>query len=125
MANQRRGGIIQIQVNGTVIEVAGAWSYNLGLPTREALLGHDTAAGGNYKEMPKTAFMEGDIRDSDELDVAALRTITGATITLKVANGKSIVLRKAYAAGDWDQGTEEGTIAARFEGASPAEEIKP
>lgn len=122
MGNQRRGGIIQIQTDGTVIEVAGAWSYNLGGTTTEALVGPDGYHG--FKEMPKAAFLEGDIRDSDDLDVAKLKSLRNVTVTLKVANGKTVVFRKSNAAGDWDQGTEEGTIAARFEG-PPAEEIKP
>src|ERR1700755_3360946 len=122
MANQRRGGIIQIQTNRTIIEVAGDFTYNLGGVVREALMGPDGKVHG-FKETTKQASLEGDIRDSDELDVAQLKGLRAATITLKVANGKTIMFPQAFAAGDWDQGTAEGTIAARFEG-PPAEEIK-
>lgn len=118
---QRRGGIIQVQFNGEIVDAKGSWSYDLGKPKREAILGADRLHG--YKETPTVAYIEGEITDRGTLDLAALSSITDATVTLTLANGKTIVLRDAYAAGDWKGQTEEGNISARFEGAD-AEEIQ-
>lgn len=115
MAQQRRGGIIQVQINGEVIEVVGSWSHDLGGPVREAQVGSDGVVHG-FKETTAVGFIEGEIRDSRTLNVAALRRITGATVTMDLPNGKTFVLRDAFAAGPWQGSTEEGVLAARFEG---------
>jgi hypothetical protein len=118
--SQRRAGIIQVQIDGEVLDAKGSWSYNLGRPVREAIVGADVVHG--YKETPQVAFIEGEITDRGTLDVAALSQITDATVTLSLANGKVVVLRNAWAAGEWTGNTEEANIPARFE-ASGAEEV--
>lgn len=117
---QRRGGIIAVQVDGSVIEAKGSWSYNLGRPERESIIGADGLHG--YKEVPRPAFIEGEITDRSDLDVAQLSQVNGVTVTLTLANGKVVILRDAFAAGEWSGSTEEGAITARFEGAD-AEEV--
>jgi hypothetical protein len=121
MATQRRGGIIQLQVNGELQDAKGAFTYNLGRPKREAIVGADSTHG--YKETPQVAFIEGEVTDRGTLDLAALVTISGATVTLELANGKVIVLRDAWYAGEGTGNTEEGNVAVRFEG-KDAEEIR-
>jgi len=118
--SQRRGGLIQVQVNGEVFDAKGSWTYNLGRPMREAIIGSDVVHG--FKESPQTAFIEGEITDRGTLDLATLVTLQEATVTLSLANGKVIVLRDAWFAGDGTGNTDEGNVAARFEG-SGAEEI--
>lgn len=117
--SQRKGGIIQVQVNGVMYEAKGDWSYNLGRPMREAIVGADAVHG--FKETPQVGFIEGAVTDSGGLDLNALTTIEDATVTLVVANGKTIVLRSAWYAGEGTVTTGEGEIGVRFEGA--AEEI--
>lgn len=121
MANPRVGGLIFIKVDGEVLKAKGAFTYNLGLGKREAVM---DAGGGvaGYKESPQVPFIEGACTDSDELDVKSLLETKDATVTLELANGKTIVLRKAYYAADGQVGTEEGELQVRFEGFS-AEEI--
>jgi hypothetical protein len=117
---QRRGGIIQLQLDGEVYEAKGNFSYNLGLPMREAIIGADGVHG--YKETPQVAFIEGEITDRQELDLATLVRTSDATITLTLANNKVIALRDAWFAGEGTGNSEEGNIAVRFE-AESAEEI--
>lgn len=117
---QRRGGLIQVQFNGEVTDAKGSWSYNLGRPIREAIIGADGVHG--FKETPQVAFIEGEITDRGTLDVAALVALQDSTITLDLANGKTVSLRGAYFAGEGTGNTEEGNIAVRFEGAG-AEEV--
>lgn len=116
----RRSGIIQFQVNGEVMDAKGNFSYNLGRPKREPILGSDVAHG--YMEKPQIAFIEGEITDRDDLDLALLVTIEDATVTLRLNNGKTIAMRDAWYAGDGTGNSEEGNIPVRFEGLG-AEEI--
>ena len=120
MAGQRRGGIISLQVNAQVYDAKGAFTYNLGRPKREAIVGADGMHG--YKETPQPGFVEGELTDRLDFDLDALTKLDGATVTLELANGKVIVLRDAYYAGDGEGSTEEGNLKVRFEG--KAEEIR-
>lgn len=121
MANeQRKGGIIFVKVDGAQMDAKGNFSYNLGKPKREAIIGADQVHG--YKETPQAAFIEGEITDSSTLDLAALVQMENATVTLQLANGKVIALRDGWYAGDGTGNTEEGNIQVRFEGLS-ADEI--
>ena len=106
MANQRRAGIIQLQINGTIQDAKGNFSYNLGQPKREAIVGNDGVHG--FKETPQVAFIEG--------------AITDATVTISLANGKVVELKDAWYAGEGTASSEEAEVPVRFEG-DQAEEI--
>lgn len=121
MATNRRGGIIFLKVNSTQYSAKGNFTYNLGIPKREAIVGSDEVHG--YKETPQVPFIEGEITDKDDLDLAALLAAKDATVTLELANGKVIALREAWFASEGTGNTEEGNIGVRFEGMS-AEEIR-
>jgi hypothetical protein len=111
---RRVGGILSLKTDGELRQAKGEFTYNLGKPKREAVNGADETHG--YKETPQTAFIEGAITDSSELDLEKLVLIKDATITLQVANGKVIVLREAWYAADGAVTSEEGEIEVRFEG---------
>lgn len=117
--SQRRGGLIQFQVAGVLQDAKGSFSYNLGRPLREAIVGADAVHG--YSEKPQVAYIEGEITDRGNLNLAELVSTTLATVTLELANGKVVVLRDAWFAGEGVGNTEEGNIAVRFEGASGEE----
>ncbi|VVO19937.1 hypothetical protein PS712_04150 [Pseudomonas fluorescens] len=121
MAGKNRvGGIIALKVNGDIYFAKGNFTYNLGKPKREGVVGADTVHG--YKETPQVPFVEGEITDRNELSLEDLVTLDDATITLELSNGKVITLSEAWYAGEGTGNTEEGNIACRFEGMS-AEEV--
>lgn len=120
MAQRRRGGIISLKVNGELEDAKGNFTYNLGTPMREGIVGADRVHG--YKETPQIPFIEGEITDRPDLDLRALQEVKDATITLELAVGKVVVLEEANFAGEGSGQTEEGNIAVRFEGVR-AEEI--
>lgn len=119
--SQRRGGLIQLQLNGELQDARGNFTYNLGRPVREAIVGADRIHG--FKETPQVAFIEGEITDRGTLDLTKLVSMTGATVTLELANGKVITLRDAWFAAEGTGNTEEGNLEVRFEGAD-GEEIR-
>jgi len=111
--SQRRAGIISVKVNGEVQDAKGNFSYNLGRPKKDAIIGADQVHG--FKEVPQVAFIEGEITDRQDLDLKALLDLEEDTVTLDLANGKTIALTKAWYAGEGTGNTEEGNIAVRFE----------
>ena len=114
MANRRVGGILEVKIDGTLFSAKGEFTYNLGTPKREAVVGADSVHG--FKEMPQVAYCEGAFTDNDQLDLQKLTEVRDATVTLRLANGKTIVIREAFYAADGKVGTEEGEIEVRFEG---------
>jgi hypothetical protein len=121
MASPRVGGIIELKVDGSILSAKGNFTYNLGRPMREAVVGSDAVHG--FKETPQACFIEGEITDHASLNLDALVRTENATAYLRLANGKAVVLREAWFAGEGTGNTEEGNIAFRLEGTS-AEEIR-
>ncbi len=116
----RRSGMIYFKIDARQYAAKGSFTYNLGAAKREAIIGADAVHG--YKETPQAPFIEGEITDAADIDVGALLTLDGVTVTLELANGKTVVLRDAWYAGDGNVGTEEANIQIRFEGLG-AEEV--
>lgn len=122
MAYQKRvAGIIAVKVNGEQLLAKGNFTYNLGKPKREGVVGADTTHG--FKEVPQIAFIEGEITDRSDVSLESLVMTKDATVTLELGNGKVIVLREAWYAAEGTFNTEEGNGQVRFEGMS-AEEIQ-
>lgn len=121
MANHRRGGAISLDLDGELQEAKGNFSYNLGHPKREEIIGADGVHG--YKETPQAAYIEGEVTDRGDLNVAALVTAENKTVTLSLGNGKAIVLREAWFSAEGQVQTEEGNIQIKFTSKFPAEEI--
>lgn len=117
MVKQSRvAGTIELKVNGDLLRAVGDFTFNLGKPKREGVIGATGIDG--FKEMPQLAFIEGTIRHTDRTNVAAICDVTDATVTLTLANKQVFVLRNAWFAGDSTGHTEEGTFDVRFEGVS-------
>ena len=74
----RVSGILFIKIDGVQRQAIGDFTYNLGLPKKEMVIGADEIHG--YMERPQVAFIEGEIRDQSELSVGALRQIVDGTV---------------------------------------------
>lgn len=119
--DQRRGGTIQLKVNGEIMDAKGSFSYNLGRPKREGIKGSDGKVHG-FAEEGQIPFIEGAITDRADLDVSVMQEMTDGTVILSLANGKTIVLRNAWYAAEGTPTTEQGEIPVRWEGKN-AEEL--
>ena len=121
MANNRRAGVINFQINGKVYDAVGSFTVNFGQPKREGLVGPDRVHG--YKEMPQIPKLSGEIRDAADLDMKnEILNMTNGTVTVKFANGKTYMIEEAYYCADGNLETEEGKIQLEIEGMS-AEEV--
>jgi hypothetical protein len=119
MADQRRAGLIQLQVQGQIFDAKGNFSYNLGQPKRETMIGSDGVHG--FKETAQAAFIEGAITDSGTLDLKSLATGKDLTITLTLGNNKVIVLKDAWYSHDGTASTEDAEIPVRWDGSNANE----
>lgn len=116
MATQRKGGTIQLAIDGEVLLAKGAFTYSLGGPMRsEAIVGTDGVVHG-YTETHTVPFIEGTITDEPGLDLERVRTLENVLVTLTLANGKTIALFEAWQASEAQVNTEQGEISVRFDG---------
>lgn len=120
-ANNLRAGKIYVKINGDLKDAKGDYTYNLGKPKRDAIIGADGVHG--YKETPQVPSIEGAITDAPNLSLADLTTVDDATVTLELANGKTIVLNNAWYAGEGSVTTGESEIAVRFESRQEGQEV--
>lgn len=120
MASQRRAGFLQFQVDGEVQECQGEFEYNVGSPQKTAILGSDGKVHG-FTEEAQVPFISGIITDRGNLKVGQLTRMDGVTCSLELANGKMVVLRDAWYAGDGNVNTTQAQIPVRFEGKSARE----
>lgn len=118
---QRVAGIIHLNRNGVSLQAKGNFTYNLGRPLRESVVGSDGIHG--FMEKPQVAFIEGEVTDRLDLDVADLVEGEQETITLELGNGKLIILRDAAFTGEGTGNSEEGNIGVRWE-SSTGEEVR-
>jgi|SRR5690554_2148555 hypothetical protein len=119
--SKARAGIFYLKIDGVQRDAKGEFTYNLGRPLREPIIGASSVHG--YKTEVQAPRIEGVITDSGNLSVDDILNVTNATITLELQNGKVIILKNAWYAGEGDISTEEGEIEVLFHGLD-AEEIR-
>lgn len=107
-------GLIYVKVNGTQYSAAGSFTVSLGNVSKEALVGHTGVDG--FKVLPKVPFIEGPIRDFQDIDLNALESLKDVTVTVELTGGKVAVLRNADQVNALELNTETGEVNVRFEG---------
>jgi len=112
----RIGGILFFKVDGVQYDAKGEFTYRLNPDKKEMVPGADRIHG--HVVNPQVQFIEGAITDSSSIDLQVLFALEDSTVTLNLANGKTVVLRNAVFAGEGDATTSEGEVAVRFEGLS-------
>lgn len=112
---QRRGGLISFKVGGRMLDAKGNFTYNMGVPKREAIVGADRVHG--TREIPQVAFIEGEITDALDIDNAALASLRDVTVFLEIGNGATLVGNNmSFSGTDGNIQTDEGNMQVRFEG---------
>lgn len=110
----RVGGILSVKVGGEVHKAKGAFTYNIGQPLREAVVGVDGVHG--FKETPQVGFIEGSITDRADLKLKDFLNLTNVSIMVKLRNGKTISMPSGTYAQEGTVSSEEGEIPVRFIG---------
>lgn len=107
-----RGGLLALKIDGKTYDAIGNFTWNLGLPLRAPLVGATGVDG--YSETPQAAFIEGEIRDGSGVSIEDLVGATDVTASLDLANGKTVVLTKAWYEGEGTGNTAEGNFPLRL-----------
>lgn len=108
------GGILRVTVNGKALAVKPGWEWSRGGFDRETVLGATEPHG--HKSTPRVPFVAGPMTWDGTDDIDDLQEVTGATVVAEFANGRTLVIRDAHAAGPWTGSTDEGEVQARYEG---------
>ncbi len=116
----RRAGVVELLVDGEVMEVASEGiEYGGFHMKREMLVGGSGVQG--YSEEFQVPYVSCEIRDSSKVDLSKLQNVTNGTILVKLANGKGCILRNAAYCAEGKVSTKGATIEARWEGMSGEE----
>ena len=118
MADRRIGGVLYLKCTtaqgGTFpVSVRGKFKITPTATKKEGIAGQDGVHG--YKEMPVVPSMEGDISDTQQLDLKRLDEAVGITATAELANGKVYVGVDGWRADVSQIDTEEGSIPLKLE----------
>ena len=82
--------------------------------SRESLAGQDVIHG--YGEKPKPPSISGTLRDAGSMTLQSFNDMTNVTITLELANGKTVIGRNMWTVEAQEVKTAEGTFEVKWEG---------
>jgi len=74
-----------------------------------------------FAESQENGCVEVATTDGPDVELAELQSISDATVTVELRNGKAFVLNGASLVGRLEGSTEEGEFTLRFEGTSSQE----
>lgn len=110
-------GTLFFSIDGVRYRAIGEFAYRVSGKKRETLNGQDGVHG--FKANITAGRIEGKIRDANDLTVSALNALDNATVTIELANGKSVTGRNMWQVADDGAPkvtTDEGEIEIAFEG---------
>jgi hypothetical protein len=116
MAGNRVGGTIYFTIDGTQYPARGKFEYSPLTSEKKNFAGQDGHVG--YTEMPKVPFIKGDLTDLGSITVSGLQTLDVSTVTLELANGKTVILSNAWLEGEVSVSAEEGSYPVEFRGSA-------
>jgi len=115
----RLAGVAYLSVDGQSYMLAGEVSYSVSRVKRESLSGPSGVQG--YSEMPIPGSISGQFRDAGGLTVAKFNAMTNVSVTVELANGKTIVGRNMWTVDSQEVKSGEATFDVKFEGFSVEE----
>ncbi|NNM70171.1 MAG: phage tail protein [Gallionella sp.] len=115
----RLAGIAYISVDGVSYMLSADATYKVSRVERESLTGQDRVHG--YSEKPIPGMISATLRDAGGLSVAAFNAMTNNTVTLELANGKTVVGRNMWTVESQEVKTAEATFEVKWEGPSVEE----
>ena len=115
----RLAGTAYLSVDGQTYMVAGDISYDPSTIARETIIGQDRVHG--YAEKPKAGSISATLRDAGGLRVADFNAMTNVTVTIELANGKTVVGRNMWTVDAIEVKTAEGSFEVKWEGPSVEE----
>lgn len=116
----RLAGVAYLSVDGRNYMLAGEGiTYSPTRVKRETLSGPSGVQG--YSEMPVAGSISATFRDAGNLSVAAFNAMTNVSVTVELANGKTIIGRNMWTVDAQEVKSSDGTFDVKFEGPSVEE----
>src|SRR5476649_1097500 len=103
------GGIAQVKFNGSTLMLRGELQFNFQTGEKKGVVGRDGTFHG-FTIDPKLPFIEGDYTHDGSYATSDYEAITGATVTVYLADGRTLVLRQAYVAGEITVNVDEAKV---------------
>lgn len=114
MASNLIAGTAQVVADGVSYQLEGGAKYNPSTVKREAMVGQDGFHG--WKEIPIAGKISMSIRDAGSLTVANFNAMRNSTITLTLANGKTVIGRNMGTTEVNDVDTADAKFDVTWEG---------
>ena len=119
--NRRLAGVTSAAIDGSSVDLVEPPTYSPSDRKRSTMIGADRVHG--YKEEIVPGFIALKVRDSGARAAKTYQAMVNVTVTLTLANGKTV-----SGAGMWnveaiEVDTTEGVIALRFEGDTVGEDL--
>lgn len=115
----RLAGVAYLSVDGQSYQLAGEVSYSVSRVKRTSLSGPSGVQG--YSEEPIPGSISGSFRDAGSLTVADFNAMTNVSVTVELANGKTIIGRNMWSVESQEVKSGEATFDVKFEGFSVEE----
>ncbi|HLN23886.1 MAG TPA: phage tail tube protein [Patescibacteria group bacterium] len=106
-------GTAYFSVDGQSYMLEAKVSYCVSSVKRETLSGMSGVAG--YKETPIPGYISATLRDAAGLTVGDFNAMTNVTVTVQLANGKTIVASNAWTVDSQEVDAAEATFEVKFE----------
>lgn len=110
----RIAGTAFLNVDGTNFTVAGEAEYCPSVFKRETLAGMSGIDG--YAERFNIPHISMQLRDMGGLELGDINAMTNVTVTLELANGKTVVGRNMWTVEEQTGKATDGTVDVRWEG---------
>lgn len=113
-------GTAYVTIDGKSYSLVGELAYRPSQSNNETLVGMDGVHG--FKGTPAAGMIKGKFRDSGSIQVQTLAQATDVTVVAELANGKTIVGRNMWRAGEpVEVETEDATFTIQWESADVRE----
>lgn len=115
MADNPIAGVAYISANGKRYRLVGEATYRCSGVVREAKMGADGYHG--RKEKPIQGMIKVKLRNSQDVPHSEINGMVDATVTLELANGKTVIGRNMFQSGEpITADAEEGEQEVTWEG---------
>ena len=118
--NKLIGGVAEVRYGGETLLFRGELKWNFQQYFKKTVAGRDGKIHGHTRE-PNVAYIEGKFTFDGAKTTKDLEAIEGAIVTVRLGDGRMLVLRDSVVAGEITPGGDEGEVTLRFEGAEGEE----
>lgn len=112
--SQRIAGTVFLAVDGQSFALVGDFYYDPSIVERETATGLDGVHG--YIEKPHPAEISATLRDAGSLTVADFNAMTNVTLTVELANGKTIIGRNMWSVEAQKVKADDSTFEVKWQG---------